>query len=422
MPDITKIKAREILDSRGNPTIEVDLFTEDFSVRASVPSGASTGIHEALELRDGEKRYNGKGVQKAIENINKKIAQKITGLEVTQQKFIDLMMINLDGTKNKQKLGANAILAVSMAVCRAGAKSKNIPLYEYIRQISETEKISLPIPYFNVINGGAHAGNSLDLQEYMIVPQVKEFKEALRIGSEVYHFLKKNLKEKYGADAVNVGDEGGFAPPLKDNEEPLKILLKSINDAGYQGKVKIAMDCAASEFFYKGKYLLGRKTLNEKEKEKLIAEEGITGEKLAELYYTFIKKYPIISIEDPFAQDDWNSWSKFMEKAGIQVVGDDLLVTNTERIKIALEKNACNALLLKINQIGTVTEAIQAAKLALGNDWKVMVSHRSGETEDSFIADLVVGLGVRQIKSGAPCRGERLAKYNQLVRIEEELC
>ncbi len=421
MSEITQIKAREILDSRGNPTVEVDLYTEDFMTRASVPSGASTGVHEALELRDKDKRYNGKGVEKAVENVNLRIASKLIGLDPKQQQFIDVMMQRLDGTPNKAKLGANAILAVSMAVCKAGARAKNIPLYKHIQEISETEKLSMPTPYFNVINGGKHAGNSLDIQEFMIAPKAKTFKEALRMGTEVYHKLKKILEEEYGLDAVNVGDEGGFAPPLKNNEEPLKILVKAIKESGYEGKINIAMDCAASEFFYDGKYLLGKKRLVEKEKPKIAKKEGLSGEQLAKFYLKMIEKYPIISIEDPFSQDDFDSWTYFKKKTGIQVVGDDLLVTNTERIKLALEKDACNALLLKVNQIGTITEAIQAAKLSFGNNWNVMVSHRSGETEESFIADLVVGLGTGQIKSGAPCRGERLAKYNQLLRIEEEL-
>lgn len=420
MAEIKKIIAREILDSRGNPTVEADLFTDSFMVRASVPSGASTGVHEALELRDEDKRYAGKGVLKAVSQINKVIAPKLIGLDSTQQKFIDVMMNTLDGTENKSNLGANSILAVSMAVCKAGAMSKKVPLYKYINSLSGSRKMALPAPYFNVINGGKHAGNSLDMQEFMIVPSADSFREAFRMGTEVYHVLKKLIKDKYGLNSVNVGDEGGFAPPLEDNEEPLRLLVRAIEMAGYTGKVKIAMDCAASEFFYKGKYLLGKKALPENEKEKIADKEGITGEELAKIYHNFIKKYPIISIEDLFAQDDWGSWSSFMKTAKLQVVGDDLLVTNVKRIKTALEKSACNSLLLKVNQIGTVSEAISAATLALGNDWNVMVSHRSGETDESFIADLVVGLGVGQIKSGAPCRGERLAKYNQLLRIEEE--
>jgi enolase len=419
---ITKIKAREILDSRGNPTVEVDLFTEECMVRASVPSGASKGVHEAIELRDGGKRYNGNGVKNAVENIEMKIAPKLLGLEVVRQDFIDTMMCSIDGTENKSKLGANAILAVSIAACKAGAKSKNMQLYKYIQEISETKKIEIPKAYFNVINGGKHAGNGIDFQEYMIVPQAETFKENLMMASVVYHNLKNLLKEKYGLNSVNVGDEGGFAPPLENNEEPLKLLVAAIGDSGFSGKVRIAMDVASSEFYYGGKYLLGKKNFSEKEKEKLAVKEGISGEELTKFYNSLIKKYPIISIEDLFAQDDWKNWHDFMRIAkGIQIVGDDLLVTNAERIKIALEKEACNALLLKVNQIGTVSEAIKAAKLAIGNNWKVMVSHRSGETEDTFIADLCVGLGTGQIKSGAPCRTERVAKYNQLMRIEEEL-
>ena len=408
--EIKDIKAREILDSRGNPTVEVDLHTENFMVRASVPSGASTGKHEAVELRDNNKRYHGKGVLQALVNIEKRITPKLIGLDVTQQHFIDVMMTRLDGTQNKAKLGANAVLAVSLAVCKAGAKSKNIPLFKYIQGLAET-KSKLPTPYFNVINGGKHAGNFLDFQEYMIAPQSDSFSDALKMGSEVYHELKKIIKKRYGLDAINVGDEGGFAPPLKDNETPLILLESAIRAAGYNKKVKIALDCAASEFYKKDKYVLGYKTSKKK---------SVKGEELASIYIKLMHKYSIVSIEDPFAEDDWESWQYLMKKApDLQIVGDDLLVTNVERIKTALDKDACNALLLKVNQIGTVTEAIQAAKLALGNNWTVMVSHRSGETEDTFIADLAVGLGCGQIKSGAPCRGERTAKYNQLLRIEE---
>jgi len=414
MSEITKIKAREIIDSRGNPTVEVDLFIENHMARAASPSGASTGKHEAVELRDGGTRYNGKGVQKAVENIEQRITPKLLNLDVKQQMFIDTMMNRLDGTPNKVKLGANAILAVSLAVCKAGAMVKNIPLYKRIQDLAKVDVLKIPTPYFNVINGGKHAGNGLDIQEYMIAPTgAKSFKEALQMGSEIYHELKSSIKKKYGLDAVNVGDEGGFAPPLEDNEAPLILLENAINKAGYKGKVKIAMDCAASEFYDNGKYVFGLKQGKK--------TQVMDGKELASYYLKLINKFPIISIEDPFDEDDWDSWQYFMKKTDIQVVGDDLLVTNTERIKKALDLNACNALLLKVNQIGSVTEAIQAAKLALGNEWNVMVSHRSGETEDAFIADLVVGLATGQIKSGAPCRGERTCKYNQLLRIEEEL-
>ncbi|NTV23300.1 MAG: phosphopyruvate hydratase [Nanoarchaeota archaeon] len=421
MSIITKVAAREILDSRGNPTVEVDVFTDTHMARASVPSGASTGVHEALELRDGGARYNGNGVLNAIHNVNTIIGPKIVGLESTQQKFIDTMLINMDGTPNKSKLGANALLAVSMAVCKAGAISSGLPLYKHIQELASSDNAKIPTPYFNVINGGKHAGNKLDFQEFMIVPQGKSMKENLQIGSEVYHKLKKIIKEKHGLSAVNVGDEGGFAPPVEDNEEPLKLLVKAIEESGYSGKVTIAMDCAASEFFVDGKYLLGYKDADPKKRTLLAKKAGITGAELADLYLKLLKKYPITSIEDCFEQDDWKSWQSFMKKAGIQVVGDDLLVTNVERIKKALTLKACNTLLLKVNQIGTITEAINAANLSTTNGWGVMVSHRSGETEDTFIADLSVGLGTGMIKSGAPCRTERTGKYNQIMRIEESL-
>ena len=412
MSDIIKIKAREILDSRGNPTVEVDLHTNEFITRASVPSGASTGVHEALELRDKNKRYLGKGVQKAVNNIAL-VAPKLNGLDVTQQRFIDNLLKTIDGTPNKSKLGANAILAISMAVCKAGAKATGVPLYRHVQYLAENKHLAVPSAYFNVINGGAHAGNSLDLQEYMIVPSAKSFKDILRIASEVYHRLKKIIEEKYGPGATAVGDEGGFAPPLKDNEEPLKLITLAIKQAGYENQVKIALDCAASEFYKDNRYHLGAK--HNKKGQQLSAAE------LSNFYLKLIDKYPIFSIEDPFAQDDWEAWQRFMKLTKVQIVGDDLLVSNTVRIKTALEKEACNSLLLKVNQIGTVSEAIDAAKLALVNDWSVIVSHRSGETEDTFIADFAVGLGCRNIKSGAPCRGERTAKYNQILRIEEEI-
>ena len=414
MNKIKAVKAREVLDSRGNPTVEVELYTKDFSTRAIVPSGASTGVHEAVELRDEGLRYGGKGVLKAVENVEKRIKPSLLGLDVTQQQFIDVMMGRLDGTPNKSKLGANAILAVSMAVCRAGAKANEMALYEYIAELAGT-KPKMPTPFFNVINGGRHAGNALDIQEFMIAPVgAKSLADAVQMGAEVYHELKKILKKKYGVDAVNVGDEGGFAPPVESNEAPLLLLEEAIKKTGYKGQIKIAMDAAASEFMEDGKYVFGHK-MGKKNK-------VMDGKELSSYYLKLVEKYPIISIEDPFGEDDWESWNYLMSKINLdktQIVGDDLLVTNTDRIKMGLEKNACNSLLLKVNQIGSVTEAINAAKLAIGNDWTVMVSHRSGETEDTFIADLVVGLGTGQIKSGAPCRGERTAKYNQLIRIEE---
>jgi enolase len=413
---IKKIKAREILDSRGNPTVEADIMTEDGLFRAMVPSGASTGVHEALELRDGDKsRYMGKGVLKAVANVNKKIAQLVIGIDPAKQADIDNAMLKADGTDNKSNFGANAILAVSIAACKAGAAAKKVPLYRHIADLAGIKEFVMPVPSFNVINGGKHAGNKLAMQEFMLLPVgAKSFSEALRMGSETYHHLKKVIKEKYGQDAVNVGDEGGFAPNIQDNKEGLELLKEAINKAGYTGKVRIGMDVAASEFYKDGKYDLNFK--GDKPQLK-------TGDEMIKLYEGFVKDYGLVSIEDPFDQDDWATYPKLTEKVNktTQIVGDDLLVTNPKRIKIAIEKKACNALLLKVNQIGTVTESIEACKLAQKAGWGVMVSHRSGETEDTFIADLVVGLKAGQIKTGAPCRSERLAKYNQLLRIEEEL-
>jgi enolase len=417
--EILDVKAREILDSRGNPTIEVDVITKKGVFRSAVPSGASTGIYEALELRDNDKsRYLGKGVLKAVENVNTKIAPLVKGMNVTKQKEIDLKMIEADGTENKSKFGANAILGVSMAVCKAGAAAKKMPLYKYIAKIAKVNEFVMPVPSFNVINGGRHAGNKLAMQEFMILPVgASSFKEALRMGAEVYHQLKSVIKEKYGQDAVNVGDEGGFAPNIQENKEGLELLKTAIAKAGYTGKVRIGMDVAASEFFKDGKYNLDFKNPNASESMKK------TGDEMVKMYEDFAQQYNLISIEDPFDQDDWDTYAKLTSAVGknVQIVGDDLLVTNTKRIKDAIKKKACNALLLKVNQIGTVTESIEACKMAQKAGWGVMVSHRSGETEDTFIADLVVGLKTGQIKTGAPCRSERTAKYNQLMRIEEEL-
>lgn len=412
MPNITKVKAREILDSRGNPTVEVDILTKDSFARAAVPSGASTGIHEALELRDGGKRFKGKGVQKAIKNIDAFIAPKIKDMDCREQKELDWVMLKLDRTKNKSNLGANAILAVSMAACKAGAFSKGIPLYEHIGSLIKNKKFILPVPAMNVINGGQHAGNKLDIQEYMIMPVgAKSFSEAMQMGAETYHTLKEIIKKKYGKEAVNVGDEGGFAPPLKKSDEPVQLILKAVEEAGYSGKIKLGLDCAASNFYDK------------KQKLYLIDGNKYHPMGLVDYYKEMAKKYPIISIEDPFEEDDWKNFYVLAEEIGknVQIVGDDLLVTNAERIKKAINLQACTALLLKVNQIGSITEAIDACQLAREHGWNVMVSHRSGETEDTFIADLAVGLATGQIKSGAPCRGERTAKYNQLLRIEEEL-
>lgn len=423
MATIKSIHAREIFDSRGNPTVEVDLYTEKGMFRAAVPSGASTGIYEACELRDGDKsRFLGKGVSKAVANVNDVMAPKLIGFDVTKQRELDELMIKLDGTNNKSKLGANAILGVSMAACRAAAAYKNMPLYQYCAELAGTKGVVLPIPCFNVINGGSHAGNMLAMQEFMICPVgAKTFREAMRMAAETYQHLKLVIKAKYGQDATNVGDEGGFAPNIQSNKEGLELIKTAIEKAGYTGKIKIAMDVAASEFYVEGekKYDIGKKFPAEKK----TADSLLTSDKLVELYEEWMKEFPIFSIEDPFDQDDWAAYTSMNAKLGgkLQIVGDDLLVTNVKRIETALEKKACNALLLKVNQIGSVTEAIDAANLAMKNGWKVMVSHRSGETEDTFIADLVVGLSNGQIKTGAPCRSERLAKYNQLMRIEEEL-
>ena len=419
MPKILKVHGREILDSRGNPTVEVDIATEDGLFRAMVPSGASTGIHEALELRDNDKgRYLGKGVLKAVSNVNSEIAKVVSGMDPSKQEEIDRAMILADGTENKSRFGANAILAVSMAACKAGAAAMNIPLYRHIAGLAGVKDFVLPVPSFNVINGGRHAGNRLAMQEFMIMPVgAPGFREGLRMAAEVYHHLKKVIKERYGQDAVNVGDEGGFAPNIQDNREGLEILALAIKNAGYTGKVRIGMDVAASEFFKDGKYDLDFK--NPKNDGKMVK----TGDELIELYRSFIRDYNLIFIEDPFDQDDWETYPKLTAAVGkdIEIIGDDLLVTNTKRIKTAIEKKAVNGLLLKVNQIGTVTESIEACRMAQKAGWGVMVSHRSGETEDTFIADLAVGLRTGHIKTGAPCRSERLAKYNQLMRIEEEM-
>ncbi|KAF5333396.1 hypothetical protein D9611_002195 [Ephemerocybe angulata] len=417
---ITKIHARQIFDSRGNPTVEVDLHTDKGLFRASVPSGASTGIHEAVELRDGDKgAYLGKGVSKAVKNVNDIIAPELikAGLKVTQQKEVDDFLIKLDGTQNKGKLGANAILGVSIAVAQAAAAEKGVPLYKHLADLAGVKApFVLPLPCFNVINGGSHAGNKLAFQEFMLLPTgASSFTEAMKMGTETYHTLKKVITGKYGIDASNVGDEGGFAPNVSGADEALELLAEVIKKAGYEGKIKLALDVASSEFYKDGKYDLDFKN-PESDKSK-----WITGKELAEIYLGYVKKYPIVSIEDPFDQDDWEAWSHFTSKSGIQIVGDDLTVTNPIRIKTAIEKKACNGLLLKVNQIGTISESIQAAQLAQSDGWGVMISHRSGETENTLIADLAVALGVGQIKTGAPARSERVAKYNSLLRIEEEL-
>jgi|UniRef100_A0A7S2V2K6 enolase len=420
MPTIRSITGREIIDSRGNPTVEVDVFTEQGMFRAAVPSGASTGIYEACELRDGDKsRYLGKGVLKAVENVNTQIATALMGKDPTQQSELDQIMIDLDGTPNKSNLGANAILGVSMAISKAGAAAKGVPLYKHLADLAGNTQLVLPVPSFNVINGGSHAGNKLAFQEFMIMPVgAQTFSQAMQIGAEVYHTLKKVIKEKYGQDATNVGDEGGFAPNIQSNKEGVELLMEARKRAGHEDTVVFAMDVAASEFKCDdGNYDLDFKTKDNDGSSK------ITPDQLADMYKELVRDYPMASIEDPFDQDDWDAYTKMTADMGegTQIVGDDLLVTNPARISEAKDRSACNALLLKVNQIGSVTEAIQAVKDAKSHGWGVMTSHRSGETEDCYIADLAVGLCTGQIKTGAPCRSERLAKYNQLLRIEEEL-
>jgi len=421
---IKEVKAREILDSRGNPTVEVDLTTQGgICVRAAVPSGASTGIHEACELRDGDKnRYLGKGVTKAVESVNTTLNTALVGFDVFDQKGLDAKMIELDGTPNKGNLGANAILGVSMAAAKAAAEAKGIPLYQHFADLAgNDQKLTLPVPCFNVINGGSHAGNKLAFQEYFIIPVgAKTFKEAMQVGAECYHTLKGIIKKKFGGDATLIGDEGGFAPPC-DAKQGVELIMEAIEKAGFKDICKIGMDVAASEFKVEGEdcYDLGT-WYAEAEK---TPDLKMTGAALADFYAGLCKDYPLITIEDPFDQDDWDAWVRFTEKVGgpTQVVGDDLTVTNVTRVKKSIDDKACNALLLKVNQIGTVTEAIDAVKMCKQSGWGVMCSHRSGETEDTTIADLAVGLCTGQIKTGAPCRSDRNAKYNQLMRIEEEL-
>ncbi|KAF7502443.1 hypothetical protein GJ744_005807 [Endocarpon pusillum] len=419
---ISKIHARSVYDSRGNPTVEVDVVTETGLHRAIVPSGASTGQHEACELRDGDKsKWGGKGVMKAVENVNSVIGPALIkeNIKCVDQTAVDDFLKELDGTQNKTKLGANAILGVSLAVAKAGAAEKGVPLYAHVSDLAGTKKpYVLPVPFQNVLNGGSHAGGRLAFQEFMIVPSTAPtFSEAMRQGSEVYQQLKGLAKKKYGQSAGNVGDEGGVAPDIQSPEEALDLITEAIEKAGYTGKIKIAMDVASSEFYKEDakKYDLDFKNPDSDQ------SKWLTYEQLADLYKSLASKYPIVSIEDPFAEDDWEAWSYFFKTSDFQIVGDDLTVTNPVRIKKAIELKSCNALLLKVNQIGTLTESIQAAKDSYAAGWGVMVSHRSGETEDVTIADIVVGLRAGEIKTGAPARSERLAKLNQILRIEEEL-
>jgi enolase len=411
---IEYINAIEILDSRGTPTVEVEVALADGSLgRAAVPSGASTGIHEALELRDGDKsRYNGKGVQKAVEHVNDEIADELFGMDAIEQKAIDELLIELDGTENKSKFGANAILGTSLAVAKAAASSLGLPLYRYLGGVYAHV---LPVPMMNILNGGAHTGwQSTDAQEFMVMPLgADNFAEGLRWGAQIYAALKGVLKDKgYG---TLVGDEGGFAPALKANSEAVELILEAIDKAGYKAgtDVAIALDPAASEFYEEDTKLYN------------LRKEGrkMTSDQMVDFWTSWIEQYPIVSIEDGFAQDDWEGWKNFTAKNGhrLQIVGDDLLVTNPARVARAIEENACNALLVKVNQIGTLTETMKAVSMVQNHGWRAVCSHRSGETEDTTIADLTVAMNMGQIKTGAPARADRVAKYNQLLRIEQEL-
>jgi len=419
---ILSVHAREIIDSRGNPTVEVDVTTKEGLFTASVPSGASTGIYEAAELRDGGTRYLGKGVLNAVKNVNTALADAVVGMDTTDQRAIDDKMIAVDGTPNKSNLGANAILGVSLAASKAGAAAKKVPLWKhYADMAGNPTPDTLPVPCFNVINGGEHAGNKLAFQEFFVIPTGAEtFSESMVIGCEVFHNLKSVIKAKFGGDATLIGDEGGFAPPC-DVESGLDMIMEAADKAGYSDKITVGLDVAASEFKVtdKNEYDLDFKSPEGERDSSLL----LTGDELIAFYKKIIEKYPIATIEDPFDQDDWANWSKFCNDVGekVQVVGDDLTVTNITKIKEAVDTNAANCLLLKVNQIGTISESIDAVKLSKHNGWGVMTSHRSGETEDTIIADLAVGLCTGQIKTGAPCRGERTAKYNQLLRIEEQL-
>jgi len=414
MSYIVEVHARQILDSRGNPTVEVEVLTDDGAMgRASVPSGASTGIHEAVELRDNDKKkYGGKGVLKAVKNVNDLIADAIVGYDVTQQAAIDQAMIDLDGTANKSKLGANAILAVSMAVAKAAAEEAGLPLYRYI---GGTNARTLPVPMMNILNGGAHADNKIDFQEFMIMPVgAPSFSEGLRWGVEIFHTLKSVLKKK--GYSTNVGDEGGFAPNIQSNEEAIETVLEAISASGFKtgSQIAIAMDAANSELWdaKKKKYVFHKSS-----------GKAVSSDELVKFWETWVKKYPICSIEDGMAEDDWAGWKNLTEAVGkkVQLVGDDLFVTNVERLQQGVDKGIANGLLVKVNQIGSITETINAVAMAQNNGYNTIMSHRSGETEDVTIADLAVALNCGQIKTGSASRTDRIAKYNQLIRIEEEL-
>lgn len=411
MSVIVDVFGREVLDSRGNPTVEVEVILEDGTMgRAIVPSGASTGAHEAVELRDGDKnRYNGKGVLQAVENVNEIIAPEVIGMDVTHQVDIDTLMIEMDGTPNKGRLGANAILGVSLAVARAAANYLEIPLYQYIGGVNARE---IPVPMMNILNGGKHADNNVDIQEFMIIPAgASSFAEGLRMAVEIYHTLKKVLNSKGLATAV--GDEGGFAPNLPSNEAAIEVILEAIAEAGYQaGKdIFLGLDVAATELYREGKYHLES------------TQQVLSSEEIVDFYASLVERYPVISIEDGLAEDDWEGWKLLTDRLGkkIQLVGDDLFVTNTERLAQGIERGVCNSILIKVNQIGTLTETLNTIEMARRAGYTCVISHRSGETEDATIADIAVATGSGQIKSGAPARTDRVAKYNQLLRIEEEL-
>ena len=413
MSYIVSVHARQILDSRGNPTVEVDVLTDNGIIgRAAVPSGASTGAREAVELRDGGNLYMGKGVLKAVENVNSTIAEALIGEDVYDQRVIDKIMLELDGTDNKQKLGANAILAVSLAVAKAAAQEAGMPIYRYV---GGTNAYTLPIPLMNILNGGAHADNKIDFQEFMVMPVgASTFSEGLRMGVEIFHNLKKVLKSK--GYSTNVGDEGGFAPEIKSNEEAIETVLKAIESAGYKPgeQVKIAMDAASSEFYDATKKRYVFKKSDNKE---------MSSEEMVDYWKTWVNKYPILSIEDGLAEDDWNGWALLTKEIGnkCQLVGDDVFVTNSKILAEGIEKKVANSILVKVNQIGSLSETIEAVELAHRNRYTSIMSHRSGETEDSIIADLAVALNCGQIKTGSASRSDRMAKYNQLLRIEEEL-
>lgn len=404
---ISRIRGREILDSRGEPTLEVEVSTEGGAIgRAAVPSGLSRGRHEAFELRDGGRRYHGRGVLTAVASVNEAIAPHLIGEDVREQLRIDNVMIELDGTPNKSRLGANAILGVSLACAKAAAESEGEPLYRYI---GGEHAGLLPIPLFNLINGGLHAGNDLEFQEFIVLPEGAEsLSEALRIGSEVYHELRRILASRYGKAAVNVGDEGGFSPPMSRPEEALEAISEAVSEAGYADVTSLALDAAASNLYEPGKgYTLMGRCLDRGE--------------LLDYYRELVEKFHLVSLEDPFHDEDFEGFSEARRALSIQIVGDDLFATNPDRLRMGIEAGAADALLLKVNQIGTLSEALLAARMAGSHNYKVIASHRSGDTEDTFIADLAVGIGCGQIKAGAPCRGERTAKYNRLLRIEEEL-